>query len=377
MNRLVLIGNGFDLAHGMKTSYNDFLLWYLKKCFRTADFSSSYVDELIEIACPSMNMQGLGRPGTGNTEELFDELYQNNELYEFLTGQLAKGKGYQRYDTNYTVALHSEFFQKLLEKCTKATWVEIENEFYHELKRCLNLDDLRDQESRLGTLNQNLKHLISQLEEYLLTLPPVNKIPGYSDLLSDPIRPQDLLNTTGTQEIHRVNTLLLNFNYTSTAEHYLQAKYNLHTGQTYDINYIHGKAGDKDNPMVFGFGDELDEDYAKMEKSKTKGFLKHIKSFWYLRTQNYHNLIRFLQAEDFQVYTLGHSCSLSDRTLLNMIFEHQNCKSIKVFYHGNKQENNFISLTEEISRHFRDKTAMRNKIISLAVSSPMPQHDSL
>ncbi len=25
MNRIILIGNGFDLAHGMKTSYNDFL----------------------------------------------------------------------------------------------------------------------------------------------------------------------------------------------------------------------------------------------------------------------------------------------------------------------------------------------------------------
>ena len=28
MNRLILIGNGFDLAHGLKTSYNDFINWY-------------------------------------------------------------------------------------------------------------------------------------------------------------------------------------------------------------------------------------------------------------------------------------------------------------------------------------------------------------
>ena len=26
MNRLVLIGNGFDLAHGLKTSYKNFML---------------------------------------------------------------------------------------------------------------------------------------------------------------------------------------------------------------------------------------------------------------------------------------------------------------------------------------------------------------
>ena len=28
MNRIVLIGNGFDLAHGLKTSYMDFINWY-------------------------------------------------------------------------------------------------------------------------------------------------------------------------------------------------------------------------------------------------------------------------------------------------------------------------------------------------------------
>lgn len=31
MNRLIIVGNGFDLAHGLKTSYEDFLLWLLKK----------------------------------------------------------------------------------------------------------------------------------------------------------------------------------------------------------------------------------------------------------------------------------------------------------------------------------------------------------
>ena len=28
MNRLVIIGNGFDMAHGLKTSYMDFINWY-------------------------------------------------------------------------------------------------------------------------------------------------------------------------------------------------------------------------------------------------------------------------------------------------------------------------------------------------------------
>jgi hypothetical protein len=31
MNRLIIIGNGFDLAHGIKTSYKEFILDYIKK----------------------------------------------------------------------------------------------------------------------------------------------------------------------------------------------------------------------------------------------------------------------------------------------------------------------------------------------------------
>ena len=31
MNRIVLIGNGFDLAHGMNTSYKHFICWYLSQ----------------------------------------------------------------------------------------------------------------------------------------------------------------------------------------------------------------------------------------------------------------------------------------------------------------------------------------------------------
>ena len=28
MNRIILVGNGFDLAHGLPTSYKDFINWY-------------------------------------------------------------------------------------------------------------------------------------------------------------------------------------------------------------------------------------------------------------------------------------------------------------------------------------------------------------
>lgn len=35
MKKLYIIGNGFDLAHGIRTSYNDFISWYKKKVMTT------------------------------------------------------------------------------------------------------------------------------------------------------------------------------------------------------------------------------------------------------------------------------------------------------------------------------------------------------
>lgn len=31
MNRIILIGNGFDLAHGLATSYTDFINYYRER----------------------------------------------------------------------------------------------------------------------------------------------------------------------------------------------------------------------------------------------------------------------------------------------------------------------------------------------------------
>ena len=60
--------------------------------------------------------------------------------------------------------------------------------------------------------------------------------------------------------------------------------------------------------------------------------------------------------------------------MLNTIFEHENCSSIKIHYH--KKDNgidNYSDIVKNISRHFKDKSSMRRKIVSKELSSPLPQ----
>ncbi len=37
MDRIYIIGNGFDCAHQLPTRYIDFITWYIADCFRVAN----------------------------------------------------------------------------------------------------------------------------------------------------------------------------------------------------------------------------------------------------------------------------------------------------------------------------------------------------
>jgi len=371
MNRLILLGNGFDLAHGMKTGYNDFILWYLKCRFQIAYDDHQYQDELISLKRDWLN-ETLQFGNTINGVSEYIDYYYKNGFNDLLSN-----KDLTIYSTNYRpffkVELKSIFLKRLLLNCNSATWVDIENEYYEELKRILESKHEENKFKELSELNLTLKVLINCLSEYLKTLNNIPTIKGYLSIFEEEILKDDIATIELAENILPINTKVLNFNYTSTIQNYLVKKAPLFSKFSADVNYIHGRLSDDKNPLIFGFGDELDEFYLRMEHEKTKGFLDYIKSFWYFKTSNYHDLIRFIDSDDFQIFILGHSCGLSDRTMLNMIFEHQNCKSIKIFYHKHDERTNFTHLTQEISKHFRNKGEMRKKIVSFDRSSPMPQ----
>lgn len=53
MNRLVIIGNGFDMAHGLKTSYMDFINWYWNQRVNTFVGNTTKVSEdMVEELMP-------------------------------------------------------------------------------------------------------------------------------------------------------------------------------------------------------------------------------------------------------------------------------------------------------------------------------------
>jgi purine-nucleoside phosphorylase len=58
----------------------------------------------------------------------------------------------------------------------------------------------------------------------------------------------------------------------------------------------------------------------------------------YFETSNYKNMLNFIKnSKEYEIFIMGHSCGISDRTLLKMLFEHEKCSAIKVFYHKYKK----------------------------------------
>ena len=392
MNRLVLIGNGFDLAHGLKTKYEDFMYWYWRGivAYLLLQSKDVYEDSLCKVTNRKLDYWNL--------RELYHA--ENEELYSFLV--------------NNDGAIDI-YYSPMLERINKSIqdkgWVDIENEYYELLKNyVLNNESLTQTE----TLNTQLHSLQEKLVEYLKSIEITNK------LLRTDIRPQiyapfkihdisieslqALINhvksdmeadkgsidakhslygnsySSGRIKSYKEkflgnivlndeipielllpnNIMLLNFNYTHTADLYCKK------GYIFTVNQIHG---DLNNPksVIFGYGDELDDDYKTIVNKNENKFLGNIKSIKYLESDNYRKLLSFIESEPYQILIMGHSCGNSDRTLLNTLFEHKNCVSIKPYYYKwgeGEKDDNYIELVQNISRNFTDMKLMRDRVVN-------------
>lgn len=372
MNRLILLGNGFDLAHGLRTSYNDFILWYLISSIKEAQKKGDYDDGVL-----TAKREQFLTPFPADIAKIVNSLYCDGGLASLFSGnKFSYMSNGIEYAIEMKLTVHTDFMRSLFNDCSVQNWVDIENRYYAELKRVLDpnfaISSQTNEQAHLHELNRTMEVLTGNLKRYLKTQKTQNIAPGFNKIFGLDINEREYVHWDKVEIQDLEKTLILNFNYTPTVENY-----NFVSKPSYEsinVNYIHGQLNYVENPLIFGFGDELDENYKRIEEHSAKGLFKHIKSFGYFKTRNYHDLIRYIESGQFQVFILGHSCGLSDRTMLNMIFEHDNCMSIKIYYYQDEDNrNNYTELTEEISRHFKSKLKMRERIVPFEDCQRMPQ----
>lgn len=459
MNRIILIGNGFDLAHGLKTGYKHFMNNYWKNFASEAANSlfSPYEDKLVRFeriggpeslhdACIATsydinNEKGYTYKdvsGKGIIPDFHKELL-NVDSYDNFKQSIADANNAS--DLQFSLSFKNSFWEHLSNKACLKTWLDIENEYYDLLKGCLKTGNRNEQVDRLNEEFCQVKELLekyltevcekelsgiepndiikneiflgkgiesrcialSKQDTYDNCLPEqkrkisevVRNVVQYEDkhsgqkkfqamMTGTPYQDNPLCSMNGEDKERFVeytieqfgvvpdNTLVLNFNYTSTFKTLYAPEYSL-----IQIINIHGELNNPDNPMIFGYGDELDDDYREIEKANDNKLLDNIKHILYPNSDNYRRFLEFLQLGPYQVFVLGHSCGNSDRTLLNTIFEHSNCTSVKPFYYQWKDEgvegmrDNYTDIYKNISRNFNNKQNLRDIVVNKTYCKPL------
>ena len=397
MNRLVLIGNGFDLAHGLKTSYANFIDWYWEQRARELpEIDSKFSeDPLCIIESLTQEWSKVNYRGTiFSKKEWWPMIYKDRNKYK---------EGYKIEPTT--------FMKNILHSIETKRWVDIEIEYYKLLTEYALTEE--DCEGEIDKLNEQLKFIQNKLIDYLGEIKISDSLlkPAIRQKIYAPIKQTDIsiegqeclkkhiedelgLNkdaldyklqqygscyssryVEGLRENYSEQEgldwdcvpkdllfpnqiMLLNFNYTHTAHLYCKA------GSIFNINQIHGDVEEPDS-IIFGYGDELDEDYKEISELNDNKLLANIKSIKYLEADKYRKMLAFIESEPYQVLIMGHSCGNSDRTLLNKIFEHKNCVSIKPYYYIKEDGgNSYLELVQNIHRNFTDMNLMRDRVVN-------------
>ncbi len=371
MNRLIIIGNGFDLAHGLKTSYMDFINWYWEQRLNALLIEHAPILEDCLCKLEIKNTKDCANWSNFFLFHSYRDLttgewkYPPNEIVSAI-----------KENTNDFSVRFSIFFETILQSIEKRGWVDIENDYYQLLKRCSGNPDCG---YSVKELNEQLAYLRNRLVDYLRTIGAAQYNKELHNPMIEIFDPADFstegkkkalenmsLHNTNLKEINNNfqeqkklipgRIMLLSFNYTATVNMY--GNFNL------DFNYIHGELEHPEN-IIFGYGDELDRNYQDILDKNDNELLKNVKSVKYLETRHYHDMLEFLMSAPFQVLIMGHSCGNSDRTLLNTVFEHENCVSIKPFFHKWADgSDNYLELVQNISRNFTNMKLFRDRVVN-------------
>lgn len=312
MPNLIIIGNGFDLAHNLETSYPQFIKYLV----------DSNRDNVI-------HKDLFIRP----VEMFYEELRRINH-----------------YDIHLRNTVKNNLLIQLILNHFLQNWSDVEELYFRHL---YNIGENSATYDKPEILNKEFDQIKSALIQYLEEQETRPAIDSYNKLF---------------KTLDSENTLVLNFNYTNTIE-------NLYSETLTNSKelHFHGELGSITNPIVFGYAATHNESRKLVEKNNNE-FMKNIKKHLYKRAENESLLTKYLNDYKLiKVLILGHSCGISDKLILNQILTHDNVETIRTFYFE-KYENYFDTIVN-IDRIMNDDEKFKNRVIDFNRSSRMPQHD--
>jgi hypothetical protein len=333
MDHIYLIGNGFDLAHGLETRYSDFILWYINKAW------TLFLNKCRILNIASHN-DGLLKIETTNPDILLSSNFPSKfgSITEFQKFTLeATYPQISRVSDNRIMLNNIRIFPSTLLHAIleKDGWSDIEKEYYLCLKQAFSS---KEKAKEIKELNKSLDTIKSELKLYLTTViePLISK-----SLTNDKIA--TMLNDCPSSDYQ----LFINFNYTRV----LEKLYFNNLGSLQKIVNIHGSIDSNEDPFIFGYGDDHDPLIRELIDSEIDGALDNLKQYSYDEADIYKKILQFVSRSDnYKLHIMGHSLGISDRYLLSRLISRKNCVEIEIHYHKTLHGDNFRTLNQNLER---------------------------
>lgn len=348
--KILVIGNGFDLAHGLPTKYNDFLE-FLTIIKRMSEYHSTAVDFVSkQLYTSSVN---------NHIKEYFYKLISRITEEHAENERNANVTKYQKLGSlvsNSEDVILKELIKYLKENIwfkyfieaqsyINEGWIDFESEIsrviqtldHYKSKGLFDIENIKDKDIRKflngvtvpeGTMRKFDEKGIQKLEEDLNEL--IRSLEIFLEDCIGRINIEYILPDIQNDKFDKI----LSFNYTNTYEKVYEPKDNI----LYD--FIHGKASitrtiDTNN-MVLGIDEYLDSTQASLNTS----FIFYKKYFQRIHKETgceYKDWIEDIKQSKYgtELYIFGHSLDITDKDVLREIIETEGVITT-IFYYNKR-----------------------------------------
>ena len=326
---ILVIGNGFDLAHGLKTSYKDFLEACHKMSLQEAvDGKADYkklCDTNLWMKHFITRQKQLGDTWIDLENEIFEVIKMLSNRYK----QNSLSRKVLVVDKN-----NADFNLLDIEKCLRESyWGEnLNKEGCEELFKSYIINYyIETFQDVIPLLYKQLRKFTQAFEKYLMydVLTQITPAIKYNFPLQSPNR-----------SVH-----ILSFNYTDTYERLYKTK-SMYADSKSVYVYVHGKAGKSDDCNLVLGTHSFDNTTIPVDFNV---FKKHNQRHKFGTIEAYQNFIEKLSKIGIATFhVIGHSLDKTDHNILKHVFLANKNAVINIYYHDEEAQERLINNITDI-----------------------------
>ncbi len=313
---ILVIGNGFDLYHELKTSYIDFVrfceeLLKTKKGIKGRNWaiSNSFVNCFIKVVSENQKWIDCERE-IEKIITMFLKIIHDRNVFDIIPYYIEKNNtSLEPYEFDL-LRLMNRFCEK-----SSVQKIKIRDNYF-------KIYEGIDKKLVMGKLNKDLNDLIKLFKYYL-----------EEKVINQPVKKH-------SKQIEKINPdYVINFNYTNTCEQYGVNRQ--------DICYIHGSV--QDNNIVLGIRDFDEKDINSIYFKKFfQRIQKHTDTIQWNRFGEDRGFTETIR--EATTYFFGHSLSKTDGDIIRSIYE--NSRKIVIFYLNRQKdyEEKVINLIDTLGK---------------------------